>query len=91
MGACVHILLNPASGDSQPALSDLGVEKDAVLACLLKGPPDVLIVVEADDWQEVEEFMALALYAVEGAIENLCLLLVQDGSGDKGTLVFSRN
>ena len=91
MGTRLHILLNPLSGDSEPMLDDLGVEKDAVLAYLLKGPPDVLVVVEGDDWQEVAEFMTLALGAVEGVVDNLCLLPAQNGFNTAGTPPFSEN
>jgi len=75
----VYVLLEIKKGNSKQAARVLRGKPGVVIAELLEGPPDVIMVVEASDRQVLAGLTNQALAAVENIIENFLLLPVEPG------------
>lgn len=76
--AKAYILLDIREGKSVEAAEALQSMRGVVTADPLEGPPDVVVVVEASDRQELARLTNRALASVEALIEDLNLLPVQN-------------
>ena len=77
--ARAYILLEIREGKSVEAAEVLQSMRGIVIADPLEGPPDVVVVVEASDRQELARLTNRALASIEALIEDLNLLPVQNG------------
>ena len=74
MSARVYVLLDIKEGNSKQVAKVLQDKPGIVIADLLEGPPDVIMVVEASDRQKLAELTVQALAVVENMTENFRLL-----------------
>ena len=79
MSARAYVLLEIKEGNSKQVAKVLRGKPGVVVADLLEGPPDVIMVVEALDSQKLAELTVRALAAVENMTENFCLLPAELG------------
>jgi hypothetical protein len=77
MAARVYVLISARPGRSLQIARALMMKPGVVTADLLEGPPDVVMVVEANDEGKLAEFTVKALASVEKFTEELRLLPVQ--------------
>ena len=77
--ARAYILLEIREGKSVEAAEVLQSMRGVVMADPLEWPPDVVLVVEASDGQELIRLANRALASIEALIEGLTLLPVQNG------------
>ena len=77
--ARAYILLDIREGKSVRAAEVLRSMSGMVIVDPLEGPPDIVVVVEASDRQELARLTNRALASIEGLIEGLNLLPVQNG------------
>ena len=75
----VYVLLEIKEGDSRQAARVLRGKPGVVIADLLEGPPDVIMVIEASDWRKLAGLTGQALAAVESMTENFLLLRAEPG------------
>lgn len=69
-----YVLLDIVDGKIEQALKVLQKSPGVVMADTLEGPPDVIIVIEAPERQQLAELTVQALASVESITENVCLL-----------------
>jgi len=74
MSARAYVLLDIKEGKSKQVAKVLQDKPGIVIADLLEGPPDVIMVVEASDRQKLAELTVQALAVVENMTENFRLL-----------------
>ena len=79
MGAKVYVLLDVMDGKSEQVAQTLRGKPGVVKVDQLKGPPEVIMVIEAYDRQKLVEFTIQALASVETMTEGLQLLPTRDG------------
>ena len=77
--ARAYILLDIREGKLVEAAEILQSMRGIVIADPLEGPPDVVVVVEASDRQELARLTNRALASIEALIEGLNLLPVLNG------------
>ncbi len=77
--ARAYILLDIREGRPVEAAEVLQSMRGVIMADPLEGPPDVVVVVEASDRQELARLTNRALASIEALIEGLNLLPVQNG------------
>jgi len=77
MVARVYVLISAIPGRSPQIARALMTKPGVVTADLLQGPPDVVMVVEANDEGKLAELTVKALASVEKFTEELHLLPVQ--------------
>lgn len=77
--ARTYILLDIREGKLAEAAEVLQSMRGVVMADPLEGPPDVAMVVEASDRQELARLTNRALASIGALIEGLNLLPVQNG------------
>jgi len=78
MGARVYILLDVVDGKSEQVAQTLRGKPGVVNVDQLDGPPEVIMVVEAYDRQQLAELTIQALTSVETMTEGLQLLSTKD-------------
>jgi hypothetical protein len=69
-----YILLDIADGKAEQVTKVLRESPGVVMADALEGPPDVIIVMEAPERQQLAELTIQALASVETMTEHVCLL-----------------
>jgi len=74
ISARAYVLLYLARGNSEQVAEALRHKPGVLMADPLEGPPDVMVVVEAPERQELADFTVNALSSVENMIENVRLL-----------------
>ncbi len=79
MGARAYVLLDVTGSRSGDVAKVLRGRPGVVRADLLEGPPDVIVVVEASNRQELAELTVQLLASVETMTEHLQLLPTRDG------------
>jgi hypothetical protein len=79
MGTRAYVLLDIVDGKSEQVVRALRGSLGVAMADQLEGPPDVIVVVEASERQELAELTNKALASVEAMIEGVQLLSAQDG------------
>ncbi|MBI4303680.1 MAG: hypothetical protein HY665_05030 [Chloroflexi bacterium] len=79
MSAKAYVLLDIIKGKSEQAVQTLRGKPGVVMADVLEGPPDLILVVEAPQRQKLATLVTQALASVETVTENLQLLPAQDG------------
>ena len=80
MSAKVYMLMNVSNGNSSQALETLKGQRGVVIADLLEGPPDILLLIEASDRQKLAERVIRAMASAESMIEDIRLLPTITGS-----------
>ncbi len=80
IAARAYILLDIRKGKLVEAAGVLQSMRGVVMADPLEGPPDVVMVIEASDRQELARLTNRALASIEALIEGLNLLPVQNSS-----------
>jgi hypothetical protein len=78
MSARAYVLLDIIKGKSSQAVKYLRGKPGVLMADLLDGPPDVILVVEAPERQELADLTNQALASVEKVTEDIRLLPAQD-------------
>jgi len=78
MGARAYVLLDIANGRSEQVAKALQGMPGVMMADLLEGPPDVIVVLEAFERPTLAELTIQALTSVETAIKSVRLLPTQD-------------
>jgi hypothetical protein len=79
MGARAYVLLDIVDGKSEQVAKALQVKPGVMIADLLEGPPDVMVVLEAFERLTLAELTIQALTSVETAIKSVHSLPTQDG------------
>ena len=79
MGERVYALLDIVDGKTEQVAKVLRESPGVVIADAVEGPPDVVIVVEAPEREQLAKLTIGALASVETMTENVCLLPVRDG------------
>lgn len=69
-----YVLLHIVDGKAEQAVKVLRKSPGVVMADALEDPPDVIIVIEAPERQQLAELTVQALASVESITENVCLL-----------------
>lgn len=69
-----YVLLHLAKGDPERVAQALRHKPGVLMSDPLEGPPDVILVVEASERQELADLTVNALSSVENMIENVRLL-----------------
>ena len=80
MSAKVYMLLNVTNGNSTQVLEMLKGQKGVIIADMLEGPPDILLLIEASDRQKLAERAIRAMASAESMIEDIRLLPTITGS-----------
>ena len=78
MVARAYVLLDIVDGKSEQVAQALQGKPGVVIAELLEGPPDLIMVSEASDLQHLAKLTVQAITSVEAMIHGLRLLPVQD-------------
>ena len=76
MSTRVYMLLNVSKGNSIQVLGTLKGQRGVVIADMLEGPPDIILVIKAPDRQKLAERTNKAMASVESMIEDIRLLPV---------------
>jgi len=79
--ARVYILLDIVRGKSVEVIQSLRNRPGVVIADILEGAPDVLLMLEALNRQELTKLTVETMASVENMTENICLLPVQNQVG----------
>ncbi len=79
MNARAYVLLDVTDSRSGDVAKVLRGRPGVVKADLLEGPPDVIVVVEASNRQELAKLTMQVLASVETMTEHLQLLPTRDG------------
>ena len=74
----IYILLDIAYGKVEQVTQVLQESPGVVMVDAVEGPPEVIVVVEADEREQLVKLTVQALDSVETAIENVCLLPARD-------------
>ena len=91
MSARAYVLLDIIKGKSSQAVKYLRGKPGVLMADLLDGPPDVILVVEAPERQKLADLTNQVLASVEKVTEDICLLPAQDdGNINASTKLSSR-
>ena len=80
MGDRVYVFLEVVNGKSDCVAQALRDRPGVMIADRLEGRPEVIIVVEASERQELAELTMRAIASVDTMVENLYLLPAQDRS-----------
>ena len=75
----IYLLLDVLKDKSDQVTENLQGRPGVVIADPLKGPPDVMIVVEASNRQSVAELAIQALVSVETMTKSVRMLPTRDG------------
>ncbi len=86
MCARVYVLLDVVEGKSDEVAQALRGKPGVVIADMLEGPPDVVMVLEASERIELGELMMRAFDAVETMVDGVYLLPVRKEMGVAGPL-----
>jgi len=78
MGDRVYILLDIAYGKAEQVAQVLQRSPGVVMADAVEGLPEVIVVVEAAEQEQLVKLTVQALASVETAIEDVCLLPARD-------------
>lgn len=78
MGNRAYILLDIVDGRAEQAIKVIRKSAGVVMADALEGPPDVIIVMEAPERQQLAELTVQVLASVETMTEHVCLLPTAD-------------
>ncbi len=76
MSARVYVLLDVAQGELAKVMRTLRDKPGVIMADIVEGPPDIVMVVEAHQRRRLAELTIEALSSIEGMTENLQLLPV---------------
>jgi hypothetical protein len=83
MSAKVYILLNVSNGNFIQVIEALKRQKGVIIADMLEGPPDLIIVVEAPERQKAAEYLMRILDVVDNVFEDILVLPVRESVGEK--------
>lgn len=78
MSTRVYVLLDITDGKSSQAVKDLRGKPGVLIADLLDGSPDVILVVEAPERQKLADLTNQALASVETVTKGIRLLPAQE-------------
>ena len=78
MGDRAYILLDIVNGKAEQATEVLRKSPGVVMADALEGPPDVIILIEAADRQQLARLTIQVLASLEAITEHICLLPTKD-------------
>ncbi len=76
MSTRVYVLLDVAQGERTEVVRTLRDRPGVIMADIVEGPPNVVMVVEARQRRRLAELTIEALTSIEGVTENLQLLPV---------------
>jgi uncharacterized protein with GYD domain len=79
MSAKVYVLLDIKDGRAEQVAQVLRESPGVAMADVLEGPPDVIMVIEAEERQQLAKLTIQAVGLVETTTENVCLLPVKHG------------
>jgi hypothetical protein len=74
----VYILLDILNGKAEQATEILRESPGVVMADALEGPPNVIIIMEAPERQQLARLTIQTLASVETITEHVCLLPTRD-------------
>ncbi|MFC1957625.1 hypothetical protein ACFLX0_02290 [Chloroflexota bacterium] len=86
MSAKVYMLLSVSDGSSVQAIETLKGQTGVIIANILKGPPEIVLMIEASDKQQLAERTIRAMASVKSMTEYRRLLPTIMGS-NTGTVV----
>lgn len=78
MGVRAYVLLNVVDGKSERAVQTLRCNSGVVIADLLEGHTNIIVMVEAPDRQKLAEFLMPVIGSIDGITEDLHLLVSRD-------------
>ncbi len=90
MSARVYVLLDVAQGELAKVMRTLRDKPGVIMADIVEGPPDIVMVVEARQRRRLAELTVEALSSIEGMTENLQLLPVTANSSSHGHITTVR-
>ena len=73
----LYVLINVQSGTAEKVVESLQKKTGVLLADIVESPPDIILVVQANDNQKLAELTIDALAPVEDMIKELQLLPAQ--------------
>jgi len=76
MNEKVYILLDTVDGKAEQAVKVLRKSRGVIMVDALESPPDVIVVIEAPERQQLARQTMQALASVETITEQVCLLPV---------------
>jgi len=85
-----YILLDIIDGKAEQATEVLRESPGAVAVDTLEGPPDVIVVIEAPNREQLAKLAVEALASVETITEHVCLLPTRDKLNTTTSPKFSR-
>lgn len=83
MSAKVYLLLDLVNVDAEQLARNLRSKPGVVTVDVLEGPPDLLTVIKAPQRQKAAEYLMGLLDSVDGIIENLRVLPVQEATAKR--------
>ena len=86
MSAKVYLLLDLVNADSEQVARTLRSKPGVATVDVLEGPPDLLVVIEAPQRQKAAEYLMGLLDSVDGMIDNLHVMPVQDPTAKRSLI-----
>ena len=90
MGDRAYILLDIMDGKVEQATEALRTSPGVVIAETLEGSPDIIVVTEAPERQQLAKLTIQALASVETITEHVCLLPARDELNSKSSIKLSQ-
>lgn len=85
MSTKVYMLLNVSDGNSVLVAETLKGQTGVIIADMLEGPPDIVLVIAAPDRQKLADRAIRAIASVEDMVENIRLLPTKMDSNSSTT------
>jgi len=82
----VYILLDIVDGKAEQAVKVLRKSRGVIMVDALESPPDVIVVMEAPERQQLARQSIQALASVETITEQVCLLLVIEMLNERASI-----
>ena len=79
MSARVYVLLDIEDARAEQVAQVLRESPGVAMVDALEGPPDIIMVIEAEERQQLAKLTIQALGLVEATTESVCLLPVKHG------------
>ena len=79
MSARVYVLLDIKDARAEQVAQVLRESPGVAMVDALEGPPDIIMVIEAEERQQLAKLTIQAISSVETTTENVCLLPVKNG------------
>ena len=86
MSARAYVLIDTAEGKAREVLMALRGKPSITVVDCVEGPPDIVVIAEAEDIQTLASLTIQALTSIENLTSNIQCLPVRDGAIECGGL-----